>query len=297
MANQYQDYGVPPPRQDDYGQNSYGNSDYQSGGGGGGYNRGGNYGGGNRGGFKGSSDVVTQDDTIFVSGMDPDVTENEINDHFGSIGIIKKDRRTQKPKIWIYRNKETGAGKGEATITYDDSSAASSAIDWFDGKDFNGNKIKVSLAQRNNSWQQKGGGGGGKPRGGFGGGNRGNFGGNDDRPPRNNDDRGPRGGGGGGSGGGGQAREGDWTCSGCQNKNFAWRNECNRCKEPKGGDDGGSGRPPPRSGGFQNRDNRSGGGGGFGRGGGGGDRGGFRGGPMRSGPGGHDRGGNRQRPY
>lgn len=114
---------------------------------------------------------MTQDDTIFVSGMDPDVTENEINDHFGSIGIIKKDRRTQKPKIWIYRNKETGAGKGEATITYDDSSAASSAIDWFDGKDFNGNKIKVSLAQRNNSWQQKGGGGGG------GGGKRGGFGG------------------------------------------------------------------------------------------------------------------------
>ena len=108
---------------------------------------------------------MTQDDTIFVSGMDPEVTENEINDHFGSIGIIKKDRRTQKPKIWIYRNKETGAGKGEATITYDDSSAASSAIDWFDGKDFNGNKIKVSLAQRN-SWQQKGGGGG--KRGGFG---------------------------------------------------------------------------------------------------------------------------------
>lgn len=114
---------------------------------------------------------MTQDDTIFVCGMDSEVTENDINDHFGSIGIIKKDRRTQKPKIWIYRNKETGLGKGECTITYDDPSAASSAIDWFDGKDFNGNKIKVSLAQRNNSWQQKsgGGGGGGPKRGAFGG--------------------------------------------------------------------------------------------------------------------------------
>lgn len=48
---------------------------------------------------------------------------------------------------------------------YDDANAASSAIDWFDGKDFNGNKIKVSLAQRNNAWQQKG----GPKRGGFGG--------------------------------------------------------------------------------------------------------------------------------
>lgn len=113
--------------------------------------------------------MVTQDDTIFVSGMDPEITENDINDHFGSIGIIKKDKRTQKPKIWIYRNKETGLGKGECTITYDDPSAASSAIDWFDGKDFNGMKIKVSLAQRNNAWQQKGGAGGGPKRGGFGG--------------------------------------------------------------------------------------------------------------------------------
>lgn len=111
---------------------------------------------------------MTQDDTIFVSGMDVEVTEDDINDHFGSIGIIKKDKRTQKPKIWIYKNKETGLGKGECTITYDDPSAASSAIDWFDGKDFNGNKIKVSLAQRN-AWQPKGGGGGGRGRGGGGG--------------------------------------------------------------------------------------------------------------------------------
>lgn len=37
--------------------------------------------------------------------------------------------------------------------------------------------------------------------------------------------------GGGGRGGGGNnipQRDGDWTCSGCTNKNFAWRNECNR---------------------------------------------------------------------
>lgn len=33
--------------------------------------------------------MVVQDDTIFVSGMDPDVTETEIGDHFGAIGIIK----------------------------------------------------------------------------------------------------------------------------------------------------------------------------------------------------------------
>lgn len=154
-------------------------------------------------------------------------------------------------------------------------------------------KIKVSLAQRNNTWQ-KGGPGGkkpfGAPRGGGGGFDR-----NDDRPPRSSDDR--RGGfGGGGSGGsssGGQARAGDWECSDCQNKNFSWRNSCNRCQASKPDDAGGSssgssGRSQSQRGGFQNRDSRDGGNRGFSRGGN------FnRGGPMRD----RESSGNRSRPY
>ena len=60
-----------------------------------------------------------------------------------------------KPKIWVYKDKESGMSKGECTITYDDVNAAQSAISWFDGKDFNGCTIKVSLAQRQNNWQNK----------------------------------------------------------------------------------------------------------------------------------------------
>lgn len=76
-----------------------------------------------------------------------------------------------KPKIWLYRNKETGDSKGEATITYDDANAAKSAISWFDNKEFSGAKIHVSLAQRQNNWQKPGGGGSfrGNSRGGGGG--------------------------------------------------------------------------------------------------------------------------------
>lgn len=33
--------------------------------------------------------MVTQEDTIFVSGMDTETTEDEIANHFGAIGIIK----------------------------------------------------------------------------------------------------------------------------------------------------------------------------------------------------------------
>lgn len=33
--------------------------------------------------------MITQEDTIFVSGMDPSTTEQDIETHFGAIGIIK----------------------------------------------------------------------------------------------------------------------------------------------------------------------------------------------------------------
>lgn len=39
--------------------------------------------------ISGDNAMVVQDDTVFVSGMDPEVTESEIGDHFGAIGIIK----------------------------------------------------------------------------------------------------------------------------------------------------------------------------------------------------------------
>uniref|UniRef100_T1PCA3 Protein-tyrosine phosphatase n=1 Tax=Musca domestica TaxID=7370 RepID=T1PCA3_MUSDO len=292
-------YSKPPPSYNkpggydsgNRGGNSGGGWQDRSGGGGGygngggnkdSYNKGGSGGyGGGAGGGSGGGDMITQEDTIFVSGMDPSATELDIETHFGAIGIIKKDKRTMKPKIWLYRNKETGVSKGEATVTYDDINAAQSAIAWFDGRDFNGCIIKVSLAQRQNNWNKGGGGrggggGGGRGRGGggggFGGGDRdrggsrfdrgggsgdydsGRGGGGGDRGPGG--DRGGRprmGGPGGGGGGGGNnnvaPREGDWRCSSCNNTNFAWRNECNRCKTPKGDDDGGNNAGGGRGGG------------------------------------------------
>lgn len=105
------------------------------------------------------------------------------------------DKRTQKRKIWLYKDKTTGESKGEATVTYDDANAAQSAITWFDGKDFRGSVIKVQLATKKDNWSGgRGGRGGGGGMGG-GGGGRG-FGG---------------GGGGGGGFGGGRGRDGGGT--------------------------------------------------------------------------------------
>ncbi|CAH1957878.1 unnamed protein product [Acanthoscelides obtectus] len=239
--------------------------------------------------------------------MNPDLNEDDIADHFGSIGIIKMDKRTQKRKVWLYKDKLTGLSKGEATVTYDDANAAQSAISWFDGKDFKGNVIKVQLATKKDNWSgggmgRGGGFGGGGGGGGYGGGGGGGFGGRG-----GSRDGGPRGGGGGGGGGGRdrEGRDGDWKCPNpdCGNTNFAWRNQCNRCSEAKpegaGGGDGddrrgggrdrdGGGRDRPRGGGgFRGGDR---GGRGFGRGGGGG-RGGFGGGGRGGGGGRYEGGG------
>lgn len=83
--------------------------------------------------------------------------------------------KNQKQKIWIYRDKNSGEGKGEATLTYEDPHSAKSAIQWFNGKEFSGtNKIiNVEFAQRKmpaggdfKSRGGRGGGGGGRGRGG-----------------------------------------------------------------------------------------------------------------------------------
>lgn len=53
------------------------------------------------------------------------------------------DKKTQRPKIWMYKDKATGRMKGECTVTFDDPFTAKSAIQWFDGKPFLGRNVKV----------------------------------------------------------------------------------------------------------------------------------------------------------
>ncbi|XP_039987108.1 TATA-binding protein-associated factor 2N isoform X3 [Xiphias gladius] len=196
----------------------------------------------------------SDNNTIFVQGLGEDATVQEVGDFFKQIGIIKVNKKTGQPMINIYSDKATGRPKGEATVSFDDPPSAKAAIEWFDGKDFNGKPIKVSFATRRAEFTQRGGGRGG--RGGF------------------------RGRGGGGPNF--DIKGGDWPCpnSSCGNMNFARRQECNKCGAPKpgdggfgGGDRGGRGSyGGDRGGGFRgrggfrggDRGSYGGGGGGFG---------------------------------
>ncbi|XP_024132961.1 TATA-binding protein-associated factor 2N isoform X2 [Oryzias melastigma] len=223
----------------------------------------------------------SDNNTIFVQGLGEDATVQEVGDYFKQIGIIKVNKKTGMPMINIYSDKATGRPKGEATVSFDDPPSAKAAIDWFDGKEFNGKPIKVSFATRRAEFTQRGGRGG---RGGFRG----------------------RGGGGGPNF---DIKGGDWPCpnSSCGNMNFARRQECNKCGAPKpgdagfgGGDRGGRGGfGGDRGGGFRGRGGggfRGGDRGGYGGGGGGGGGGGFGGGYKMGGRG-DRRDDRRDRPY
>ncbi|XP_039270894.2 uncharacterized protein LOC120345481 isoform X3 [Styela clava] len=112
-----------------------------------------------------SEEAGPESDTVFVSGLPDGADKMKIAEYFGQIGIVKKDRRTGEPKIYVYMDKETGAPKGECTVTYDDPPSAKAAINWFNGKDWLGGTLSVSFAQ-----QRQGGFGGGRGFGGGGGG-------------------------------------------------------------------------------------------------------------------------------
>ncbi len=53
---------------------------------------------------------------MYVSGLSDNVTEEDLAAHFGSIGMLKDDKKRGKPKIWLYRDKGTNALKVDHTM-------------------------------------------------------------------------------------------------------------------------------------------------------------------------------------
>ena len=88
---------------------------------------------------------------IYVTGLAPGVTSDDIHTLFSGIGIIAriKQKRGYKDQwpyaIKIYTN-EAGKPKGDATVTYEDPAAAHSASSFFTGHLLKGQKLVVQMA-------------------------------------------------------------------------------------------------------------------------------------------------------
>ncbi|KAK1387353.1 Transcription initiation factor TFIID subunit 15 [Heracleum sosnowskyi] len=192
-----------------------------------------------------SSKGAPSNGSVYVCNLPPGTDDKMLDAHFGTIGVIKRDKRTGRPKIWLYRDKVTNEPKGDATVTYEDPYAAAAAVEWFNNKDFYGATISVFMAESkkdDNSYSAA------VPAEEI------SLGGEIDGQEESAADR--NGGGGRGRGRGdvpaakAWQQDGDWTCpnTSCGNVNFAFRGVCNRCGSARpsgafgGGGGGGRGR-------------------------------------------------------
>ncbi|XP_057778347.1 transcription initiation factor TFIID subunit 15 [Salvia miltiorrhiza] len=173
--------------------------------------------------------------SVYVCNLPPGTDETMLAEHFGTIGLLKKDKRTGRPKIWLYHDKVTNEPKGDAMVTYEDPHAALAAVEWFNNKDFHGATIGVCMAESKNKDDTT------------------NHVGDQAVVTDVNDleeasvdvsDGGGRGRGRGDAGGKPWQQDGDWLCTNtsCGNVNFAFRGVCNRCgtARPAGASGGGA---------------------------------------------------------
>ncbi len=200
-------FGFRGGHRGNFGGDNRGRGNFNRGRGGGDRGRGG--GGGGRGGKfqKANPDDPRVNSTvqIFVEGLPLDAKIPDLLKYFSSVGNVKNDRLTKKPRIWLYHDKMTNQPTGECTITYNDNQSQMRALQTFDGQYYEGKPIRVTpsivkahMAKPPVLPPRAPGapGGRGAPRGRGGPGDRGNRGGRGsfDRGGRGGFDRGGRGG-------------------------------------------------------------------------------------------------------
>ncbi|CAF0919496.1 unnamed protein product [Rotaria sordida] len=101
-------------------------------------------------------------EAIFIQNLPKNITRDDIQEAFSTVGPIKTDERSGGPKIWIYKDRMTGEGNGRATVTYEDEETATKAIAEYNDQHISSinSVVRVQLAQRrirNNDNNDRGG--------------------------------------------------------------------------------------------------------------------------------------------
>jgi RNA recognition motif-containing protein len=108
---------------------------------------------------------------LYVGGIPYRTTEDEMRTAFEEAGAVTS--------VSILMDRMTGRSRGFGFVEMEDEAGAQAAIDRWDGKEFDGRMLTVSMArpqgERPPRDNNRGGYGGGD-RGGFGGGSRGGYG-------------------------------------------------------------------------------------------------------------------------
>ena len=90
---------------------------------------------------------------LYVGNLAFSTTEDELRDLFEQHGKVDS--------VNVITDRETGRSRGFGFVEMDDDSAANSAMEALDGRDFSGRSLRVNEAQERNRGGGGGGGGGG----------------------------------------------------------------------------------------------------------------------------------------
>ncbi|CAF0802189.1 unnamed protein product [Adineta steineri] len=87
---------------------------------------------------------------VYITGLPKEIQNETLAEVFAAVcgPIAPVDVRSPKPKIWVYKDRQTREGKGEATITFINPDSCQTAISYFDGKELFGREIRVTLCPR-----------------------------------------------------------------------------------------------------------------------------------------------------